>query len=141
MMKKSKLKEDPKWEGIPENISDYFGFIYMITNKSNGKFYIGKKFFFSKRTRPPLKGRKNKRHYVVESDWKAYWGSSKELLSDIEKYGQNAFKRKIIVLCNTRWDCAYQELMKQLQYEVLFNDLSYNGIIHVRLKKQKRGLN
>ena len=131
----------PEWENIPDDISDYYGFVYRIINIKTGKFYIGKKFFFFKRTRPPLKGRKNKRHYVVESDWRVYWGSSNELHLDIEKYGQNAFKREIIALCNTRWDCAYQELMYQLQYEVLFNDLSYNGIIHVRLKKLKRGLN
>ena len=48
---------------------DVVGFVYMITNTTNGRMYIGKKLAKFKRSRPPLKGRKNKRRYKVNSDW------------------------------------------------------------------------
>lgn len=129
------------WIDMPEDLTSYYGYIYIITNKKTGKTYVGKKFFFSKRTRPPLKGRKNKRHYLVPSDWKTYWGSSKELLRDIEIYGKSNFERRVLKLCKDKWDCAYYELIEQLEREVLFREDSYNGIVQVRLRKRKRGLN
>ena len=57
---------------IPEGIE---GFVYIITNTTNNRKYIGKKLAKFKKTRPPLKGRKNKRREKVESDWRDYWGS------------------------------------------------------------------
>ena len=126
-----------KWTNVPEDISQYHGFIYKITHKPTGKYYIGKKFFWSMKTRPPLKGRKNKRHYIVESDWKNYWGSSNNLLADVEKYGKKDFERVIMKGCLTKWDCAYDELLYQLDRNVLFDEKSYNEIIAVRLRKRK----
>jgi len=125
------------WLKTPSNIESYQGFVYLITNKNTGKYYVGKKFFWSKRTRKPLKGRNNKRHYVVESDWKTYYGSSKSLQEDIDLLGENAFTREILILCDNKFDCAYQELLEQLKRDVLFDPNSYNGIINVRLAKQK----
>ena len=52
------------------------GFVYLITNTTNGRMYIGKKLARFKRSRPPLKGRKNKRRYKVDSEWQDYYGSS-----------------------------------------------------------------
>ena len=126
-----------KWTNVPKDISKYQGFVYVITHKATGKFYIGKKFFWSKRTRPPLKGKKNKRHYLVESDWKDYWGSSNKLQSDISHFGKKAFTRKILKCYKTKWDCAYYELIEQLNRDVLFKDDSYNEIINVRLRRRK----
>ena len=40
-------------------IEDHIGFVYEITDTENGMMYIGKKKFWSKVTRPPLKGKKN----------------------------------------------------------------------------------
>jgi len=129
-----------RWLNEPDDISKHYGFIYKITHVATGKFYIGKKFFWSEKTRKPLKGKKNKRHYLKESDWKTYYGSSTNLLADIEKYGQMAFKREIIAIYDNKWDCAYYELLEQLKENVLFRDDSYNEIINVRLRKRK-GLN
>lgn len=125
-----------EWIGVPDNYLDYQGFIYMITNLKTGQYYIGKKFFHSKRILKPLKGRKNKRHKTVESDWKNYWGSCNDLKCDLEKLGKNFFRREIIKCCDTKFDCAYQELLLQIKYNVLFDPLSYNGIINVRLRKR-----
>ena len=40
-------------------IGNYFGFVYYITNKTTGRKYIGRKYFWSFRT-PPGKKRKVK---------------------------------------------------------------------------------
>ena len=130
-------KKDMVWKNRVKNINDYQGFVYIITHKDTGKFYIGKKFYWSKRTRKPLKGRKNKRHYITESDWKDYWGSSNNLQADIKKYGKRAFSREILLHCKTKFDCAYEELKFQMYYNVLDDKNSYNEIINVRLRKRK----
>ena len=70
-------------------VGDYYGFVYRITNLVNGYDYVGRKYFKSKRKLKPLKGRILKRHRIVETDWKTYWGSSKRLLEDVEKHGKH----------------------------------------------------
>ena len=47
-----------KVDKIPD---EYEGFVYLITNKTTGQKYIGKKLAKFKTTKPPLKGKKNKR--------------------------------------------------------------------------------
>ena len=62
---------------IPEKA---IGFVYEITNITNGKKYIGKKLFhFSKLIQKNLKKKKVK----VESNWRAYTGSNDQLNADI----------------------------------------------------------
>ena len=73
---------------VDELPEDVVGFVYQITNITNGRMYIGKKLARFKRSRPPLKGRKNKRRYKVDSDWRDYYGSSDELSLDIKKIGK-----------------------------------------------------
>jgi len=126
-----------KWHNIPDDISKYQGFVYIIEHRATGKFYIGKKFFWKRKTLPPLKGRKNKRHFRVESDWKDYWGSSNALLADVEKYGKGAFSRRILHHCDDKWWCAYLELITQLDYEIFGSNNCYNEMINVRLRKRK----
>ena len=77
---------------LPENC---VGFVYLITNTVNNRMYVGKKLARFKRSRPPLKGRKNKRRHTVESDWLDYYGSSDILQEDIDKLGKEKFKREI----------------------------------------------
>ena len=125
------------WKNIPEDISEYQGFVYIIRNKVNGKYYLGKKFFWKKKTLPPLKGKKNRRHSRVESDWKDYWGSCNNLHIDIDKYGKRNFDRIILKACFNKFDCAYYELLFQIQYDVLNDSLAYNEIINIRLRKRK----
>jgi hypothetical protein len=54
-----------------EDIGDYIGFVYLLTDP-DGKKYIGKKLFVSRRKLPPLKGKTRKRTVIKESDWKTY---------------------------------------------------------------------
>jgi hypothetical protein len=123
------------WKGLPENvlIFAYESFVYKITDKITGKYYIGKKNFWKVIKMKPLKGNKNKRHKRVESDWKTYFGSSQALLDDIEKYGEDRFEREILILCNKKCIASYFELYLQMDSGVLFDEKSYNNIINVRL--------
>jgi hypothetical protein len=67
------------WQGLLTEDTIPYGFIYEITNLTNNRKYIGKKQCQSVRKRPPLKGKKNKRHQIVETDWRTYTSSSNEL--------------------------------------------------------------
>ncbi|NDB81397.1 MAG: hypothetical protein EB127_01420, partial [Alphaproteobacteria bacterium] len=89
---------------------DTFGFIYEIFNTVTGKKYIGKKQCKSKLKRKPLKGKKNKRIEIKESDWKVYTSSSNELNADIVKYGKDKFIFKILKPCKSKWELAYFEI-------------------------------
>jgi hypothetical protein len=112
-------------------------FVYLITNKKNGKKYVGKKLTKFKTTKPPLKGKKNKRRGTKESDWREYWGSSDNLKEDVEKYGEDNFYREILHLCPSRGVASYLEAKEQFDRKVLLTDTYYNGIINVRVGGSK----
>ena len=122
-----------QWKNQPSNIKDYHGFVYCIVNLTNNKKYIGKKCFWNKIKRKPLKGQKRIRRDVIESDWKNYWGSCKQLKEDIKQHGKDKFMRVILKCFHNKFDLAYQELKLQIDQEVLFRDDYYNNIIQVRL--------
>ena len=115
---------------LPE---DCEGFVYLITNTTNGRQYVGKKLAKFKKTRPPLKGRINKRRSKVESDWKDYWGSSDHLLADVAQLGEDKFTREILYICKSRGVMSYLEAREQFERRVLESDDYYNGIINVRV--------
>lgn len=119
---------------VPETA---YGFIYMITNLINDRKYIGKKQMVSKRTRPPLKGKKRKRIEFVESDWRTYVSSSNELVNDLQKLGKEKFKFEILRFCSNKSQLAYYEAKEQFDREVLLKEDYYNGIINLRLGKVK----
>lgn len=120
-------------EFTSEDIGEYYGFIYRITNLITGHDYIGRKYFQSKKKLKPLKGKKNKRIRVVETDWQDYYGSSKRLLKDIEELGKENFTREIIELCDTRGNTNYMEAKIQFDEDVLLREDNYNGIIAIKI--------
>lgn len=126
------------WEIAPSLPSvQPFGFIYLITNKINCKKYIGKKQCVTTLKKRPLKGKKNKRHSVVETDWREYTSSSKELNYDIEQLGKNNFRFEILKWCNSKFELSYFEAKIQFEREVLLREDYYNGIINLRVCKPK----
>ena len=112
---------------------EYQGFVYEITNTATGKKYIGKKNFWRTIKRKPLKGKTNKRHSRVETDWREYYGSNKELQKDVEKLEPNTITRKILVLCANKNQMSYFEMKFQFDFEVLFRDDYYNEYIGGRI--------
>lgn len=122
-------------EFTSEMIDKYIGFVYIITDVSNSKKYVGKKLFQSKRRLAPLKGKTRKRTKIVESDWMNYYGSSEEVKLLVEEKGAQNFKREILHLCNSKGEMSYLELKEQMDREVLLNDDYYNGIIQVKIHR------
>jgi len=113
--------------------SDY-GFVYLIINNISGKKYIGKKFFWSKKTRQ-VKGKKKR--YLADSDWREYYGSNEELLKDVELHGKESFTRTILKLCKSKGECSYYEAKYQFDHEVLENPNDfYNSWIMVRVHRK-----
>lgn len=125
-------------DALPE---DCYGFIYEIENKVNGRKYIGKKQTVKKIKRRPLKGKKNKRHILVESDWKTYTGSCTELNADIEQFGKKQFAFIILRLCYNKWELAYHEANLQFTLGVLLSANYYNGIINCRIGNKPANVN
>ena len=93
------------------------GFIYKITRTNIDEdftspiYYYGKKSFYGKR-----KG------YIIESDWHTYFGSSKWLLDDIKKYGEENFTREILEICYSQSELTYKEAMILMNNNVLKYD-------------------
>jgi len=116
-----------------DTIGDYVGFVYLITNQTNGKKYIGKKNFYFTKTRT-IKGKRKRSK--VESDWQDYYGSNKELQADVELLGKENFKREILKLCKSKGEFGYYEAKYQFENNVLEEDNWYNTWIMVRVHKK-----
>lgn len=119
-------------EPLTEPIEKAIGFVYLITNLTNNKKYIGKKLFHFSKTKQ-VKGKKKK--YKAESDWKEYWSSSDILQKEVAELGENNFKREILHICYNKGMMSYLELREQIDRRVLETDDYYNGIIQVRIHK------
>jgi len=112
----------------------HYGFVYIITNITNNKQYIGKKLFWFKKTKI-LKGKKKR--YLAESDWKTYFGSSISLQQDKNDIGADKFKREIIHLCRSKGECSFYEAKEQLSRDVLLHpDLFYNDWVICRVHRK-----
>ena len=131
------------YEGNPftsDDIGDYYGFVYRITNTTNEKSYIGRKYFVQKR-----KPRGGKRRVTSESDWKRYFGSSDELKQDIKRIGRNFFRREILSLHTTLGKVNYEETKQLFLHNVLMEALDdgtpkyYNSNILGRYMRKDYG--
>ena len=122
-----------------DDINDFFGYVYCITNLQTGRKYIGRKYFVQKRK--PRSG-KGKRRVTSESDWKKYYGSSDELKGDLKKFGKGIFKREILSLHKTKGIVNFEETKQLFLNNVLtesFDDgtpLYYNSNILGRYMKK-----
>jgi hypothetical protein len=120
-----------------EMIGDYVGFVYEITDTENGMKYIGKKRFWSKVTKAPLKGKKNKRRSLKESDWQNYYGSSDEVKKLVEKSGVQRFERRILRLCKSLGEMSYFETKSHFDFEVLLKPNEYyNSFVGCKIHRK-----
>jgi len=116
-----------------EDIGTAYGFVYRITNLTNNRDYIGKKFFTRAKTQT-IKGKKKRSR--VSSDWKDYYSSSEELNEDVKKFGEHNFRREILRLCKNKTECSYYEAKYQFAEDVLLTN-SYCKWISVKVRKIK----
>ena len=130
------LFENKEITELPE---DCVGFVYLITNLTNNRKYIGKKLAkFSKtsvKTVTLKNGTKKKKKIKskIDSDWMEYYGSSNELNKDIEALGKENFTREILFLCKSKAECSYIEAREQFVNKVLESDDYYNNNIMIRV--------
>ena len=126
-----------KGKVVDELPDDCEAFVYLITNTTNNRKYVGKKLAKFKVTRPPLKGKKRKRRSIVESDWKKYYGSNAELQDLVEQSGPDNFNREILKLCKTKGECSYYEMKYQFMFDVLLKpDEYYNSFIGGKIHRK-----
>ena len=119
-------------EFTEHDIGDNYGFVYVITHLTTGKKYVGKKFFYSIRTKV-IKGKRKKAKAF--SDWQTYYGSNSELQNDVQVHGKENFKREIIHLCKAKGECGYLEAKEQFDRCVLESEDYYNAWIMVKVRK------
>ena len=125
-----------------DDINDFFGYVYCITNLQTGRKYIGRKYFIQKRK--PRSG-KGKRRVTSESDWKKYYGSSDELKGDLKKFGKGIFKREILSLHKTKGIVNFEETKQLFLNNVLTEALDdgtpayYNSNILGRYMRKDYG--
>jgi Mg2+ and Co2+ transporter CorA len=127
-----------KW--INEHLIDdnTHSFVYMISNISKNRIYIGKKIIknttkkrISKREKTLTGTRKTFKYVVKESNWRVYTGSSKDLNEDIKS--GDIIERRILKTCQTKKQASYYEIKYQFEYNVLETDsynLSINGVFY-----------
>lgn len=108
-------------EPLDEVNKEMEGFVYLITNLTNNKKYIGKKNFWERRKDPKTGRRKTK-----ESDWRKYFGSCDELKEDVKLLGEDKFKREILYLCPHKKSMSYYETYEQFKRDVLLREDYYN---------------
>ena len=120
------IKEYNSIEDFPENT---YGFVYIVTHIPTGKAYVGKKVLQHNLTKKLTKkelaeqtgpGRRSVSKKVQkESDWKTYWGSSKELLTDVKQLKDEHFECIILQLCKTKKELTYYEMHYQCVNECI----------------------
>jgi len=106
------------------------GFIYRISF-DDGTWYIGKKNFKIKRTRPPLKGKKRKRVDYVESNWKKYCSSSDKVKEKV--LNGMIPHREILYICCSKTELTYQENKHLYAMSCLEEPLCLNDNIHGKI--------
>lgn len=110
--------ENPwRYRGKPftsDRIHDSYGFVYCITEKTTGRQYVGRKYFWSKR-----KPRGKSRRVTKESDWKSYYGSNDELKKAVKKNGIYNYDRKILSLHKTVGKTNFAETEALFKHKVL----------------------
>ena len=119
-------------EFTENEIGKYIGYVYLITNKTNDRKYIGKKLFWFSKTKM-VKGKKKKEKAL--SDWQQYWSSSEELKKDVQSLGEENFTREILYLCANKGTMSYLELREQIDRRVLETDEYYNGFVGGKIHK------
>ncbi len=119
-------------EFTEDMVGTWFGYVYEITNLTNGRKYVGKKFFTRAGTKQ-IKGKKKK--VRLSSGWANYWSSSEELKADVKKLGEENFSRKILYLCKSRSECSFRATKEIFINDALLTTEYYNSWVSCKIHK------
>lgn len=128
MIWKYKEKEILSIDDMPE---ETYGFIYKISNKITGEYYIGKKQVvsvrkknFGKKKLASITDKRVKKYEMVskESDWKTYRSSN----SVVKEWDEDDICLEILRFCKSKKSLTYYELQEQFYHNVLADDKSLN---------------
>jgi hypothetical protein len=109
------------------------GFVYIITQKSTGMKYIGKKSLWCNKYFQKDGVKKKKR---VESDWRNYYGSSPRLLEEIKISGKEDFNREILHFCISKSELSYVESHEILHRGALIRSDYFNDWISCKITRR-----
>ncbi|MHB8123863.1 MAG: hypothetical protein ACYDG4_17205 [Desulfuromonadaceae bacterium] len=115
-------------ESIP--VPKAIGFIYLITQLSTGKRYIGRKLL-TRAGRKTVNGKTKK--IRLASDWQNYWSSSPDLKELIAAVGTEDFRREILVFVTSKGSLAYLEEKALYALGALETDSFFNGNIRSKI--------
>jgi len=114
------------WQGKKPDTDKFIGFVYEITNTLNGMKYIGRKqmWYLSKK-----KSKKTGKRMKIMYPWKSYTGSSDALNAEIEEFGKENFKFKILRLYKGKAGLRYGETEMIVKREALTKNkaMYHNG--------------
>lgn len=113
-----------------DDVPAAMGFIYMITQLSTGKRYIGRKLLTSASTKQ-VKGKVKKTRKA--SDWLTYWSSSPTITAWIKEAGTSDFKREILSFCKSKGSLAVCEELALYSVGALESDEWLNMNIRARI--------
>ncbi len=122
---------------LEEDVGEHIGFVYLITEIATERMYIGKKIFFNRVSKPPLKGKKKRRISKKFSDWQSYYGSSDSLSQAVDSNGFLLYKREIIHLCSSKSQMSYLESKEIFLRDALLTDKYFNSWISCRIRKEQ----
>ena len=108
------------------------GFIYLMTQKSTGMKYLGRKMLTQAKTKT-VKGKRKKIRSV--SDLKDYWSSSKDVKDIIEQNGKEDFTREILQFISSKAEMIYAEEYCLYITNALLSDGFLNGNIRAKVMR------
>lgn len=120
-------------DGLPfkqDDVGDFVAFVYIIRDVENGREYIGKKMFWTRKTRSI---KKKKKRYLAPSDWEKYHGSNKDLVARVAAGA--VCERTILHLCESKGVANYLEAEEQFARGVLLDQKFYNDWIQVKVHR------
>lgn len=140
-IKSPELETQTEWVGMPDvDLTEYEGFVYLVTNKLTGQKYVGRKYFWA-RLNVKQKGKRKRKKVVKDASWRTYKSSCQAVLADIVANGVENFEFRVLKVCKTRKETNFLEVQEQFDRRVLEARLPsgeweyYNGNIMSRYFK------
>lgn|SRR5574343_1435681 len=99
-----------------DNLKEFYGYVYLITDRETGQKYIGRKYIWSYRKEKGFSKRKKR-----ESDWQDYYSSHEEL-KQIGKNAPERLKREILHLCSSKGETNWRELEEIVKHNAVYDD-------------------